>query len=248
MSQNNFNLYSKYYDLLYQGKDYTAEVNYINSLLEKYAAANTSILEFGSGTGGHGLILQQKGFTMFGLERSEDMVREAQANGYPCMQADITDFDLGRKFGVVLSMFHVVSYLTSNEALIKTFQNAQQHLEDGGIFIFDLWYSPAVYHQKPESRIKRVSNESIDVIRFASPVIRNDKNVVDVNYTVIVKDKQTGEVIEIDEVHPMRHFSLPEIELLGRLTGFELIKAEELITANEPSEHTWGVNFIMKKI
>ena len=55
----NFNLYSKYYDLLYRNKNYIEEVNYISTCIQTYAPETTTILEFGSGTGGHGLHLQE---------------------------------------------------------------------------------------------------------------------------------------------------------------------------------------------
>jgi hypothetical protein len=45
----------------------------------------------------------------------------------------------------------------------------------------------------------------------------------------------------------MRHFSIPEIHMLASFTGFELLKAEEFLSGNEPSENTWGVNFILRK-
>jgi len=244
---NNFNLYSKYYDLLYRTKDYNAEANYISESIKRYCPNAKTILEFGSGTGGHGLIFQNMGYDIYGLERSETMVEEAKQRGFGCSQADITNFQLDRQFDVVISLFHVISYITDNESLVKVFRNAATHLFSGGLFIFDVWYSPAVYHQKPETRIKKVENEEISVIRMAEPEIHADKNVVDVNYYILVKDKITDKWIEFHEKHPMRHFSIPEISLLATLTGFKLLKAEEFVTGNQPSENTWGVNFILKK-
>ena len=46
----------------------------------------------------------------------------------------------------------------------------------------------------------------------------------------------------------MRHFSTPEIKLLAYTTGFELLHAEEYLTKAAPSEKTWGVCYILKKI
>ncbi len=42
-----FNLYAKYYDLLYNDKDYRAEVDYVNSLIvDNNTIAIYSILDF----------------------------------------------------------------------------------------------------------------------------------------------------------------------------------------------------------
>ena len=206
-----------------------------------------TILEFGSGTGGHGLILKKMGYSIYGIERSKQMVKEAKMQGFPCEQGDIINFKIDKKFDVVISLFHVISYINDNESLENVFRNASNHLDTGGLFIFDVWYSPAIYNLKPEIRVKKVENDEISVIRLAEPKIHINLNVVDVNYTIIVKDKRKDKWIEFQERHPMRHFSIPEIRLLATFTGFELLKSEEFLTGNEPSENSWGVNFILKK-
>jgi SAM-dependent methyltransferase len=244
---HNFYLYSKYYDLLYQDKDYNAEANYISNCIKTYFPSAKTIIEFGSGTGRHGLILQKLGYDTYGLERSKQMVEEAIFHGFPCKQADVTNFEIDRKFDVVISLFHVISYITANASLEKVFRNASMCLNSNGLFIFDVWYSPAVYHQKPETRIKKVENEEINVIRMAEAEINVNQNVVDVNYSILIKNKSSDKWIEFQETHPMRHFSIPEISLLATFTGFQLLKAEEFLTGNQPSENTWGVNFILKK-
>lgn len=243
----NFNLYGKYYDLIYQSKDYNAESIYISGCIKKYFPPARTILEFGSGTGGHGLILQNMGYDIYGLERSAQMVEEGRLHGFPCEQADITNFEIDRKFDAVISLFHVISYINENVSLEKVFRNASKCLNSGGLFIFDVWYSAAVYHQKPETRVKKVENNEIKVIRIAEPENHINRNVVDVNYSIMVKDKCTDEWIEFQEKHSMRHFSIPEVGLLATFTGFELLKTEEFLTGKQPSENTWGVNFILKK-
>ena len=75
---NNFNLYSKYYDLLYENKDYDAEANYISDCVKNYLPNAKTILEFGSGTGVHGLILQKMGYDIYGLERSIQMIEKVR--------------------------------------------------------------------------------------------------------------------------------------------------------------------------
>lgn len=244
---NNFNLYSKYYDLLYNNKDYVAEANYISECIKSHSSKVKTILEFGSGTGGHGKILQKMGYDIYGLELSEQMVKEARLHGLPCEQADITNFNIDRKFDAVVSLFHVLSYINDNISLINVFNNAAKCLNYNGLFIFDAWYSPAVFHNMPETRIKKVENGEISVIRFAEPEIHVNQNVVDVNYSIMVKDKSNEKWKEFKEKHPMRHFSIPEISLIANFTGFELLIAEEFLTGNEPSINTWGVNFILKK-
>ena len=100
-----FDAYSRYYDLLYQDKDYEGEVEYIDSLLQAYDVSGCELLEFGSGTGKHGRLLAEKGYNITGIELSDSMVQKAQrTDGFTCQQGDIRTVNLGRSFDAVLAL------------------------------------------------------------------------------------------------------------------------------------------------
>jgi len=243
-----FNAYSRYYDLLYRDKDYLGEADYIQTLLTRMGIAHGNLLELGSGTGKHGCLLANRGYRVHGIERSSEMVAQASSlNGFTCEQGDICTTQLDRTFDAVLSLFHVISYQITNANLNAAFTRANEHLSSGGLFIFDFWYSPAVFSQRPSVRIKRMSDNQIEIIRIAEPVTYSNENRVDVNYTIFARDLVDGSVETINETHPMRHFSLPEIELLAAINGFDLIGAEEFLTSKSVSEDTWSVCVILKK-
>jgi hypothetical protein len=46
----------------------------------------------------------------------------------------------------------------------------------------------------------------------------------------------------------MRHFSIPEIRILADMNEFELVETKEFLTAAEPSEKTWGICFVLRKM
>ncbi|MES2431372.1 MAG: class I SAM-dependent methyltransferase [Bacteroidota bacterium] len=250
MSTENFNSYSKYYDLLYKDKDYESESAYVEGLVKTYQPNAKNILELGCGTGNHAAILCRSGYDVTGLERSADMVELANKKGIPNFHprvADIIDFKVGEKFDVAISLFHVLSYLTDNKDLLSCFKAVYDHLNLNGIFVFDVWYTPAVYVQQPLTRVKRISNNEIEVTRIAESDINYNSNTVDVNYQIIIKDISSGQMEVHNEKHPMRHFSIPEIEVLAVATNFEVIKTEEFQTHNSPGSNTWGVCFVLKK-
>lgn len=242
-----FDAYSRYYDLLYREKDYAAEVNYVAGLL-RAQDTGADLLEFGCGTGKHGRLLAERGYRVLGIERSPEMVaRATQTEGFSCIEGDVCSMQLGRTFDAVLSLFHVVSYQTSNMSACAIFDRAAEHLRTGGVFIFDVWYTPAVYAQRPLPRVKRLSDERVQIIRVAEPRSFPNDNRVDVHYSVVIKDVATSQVQEISEVHPMRHFSLPELDLLGARSGLERVAAEEFLSGRPPGDETWGVCLVMRK-
>jgi SAM-dependent methyltransferase len=256
MSQEIFQLYSGYYNLLYRDKDYQAEAEYVSRALEGGGGRVKDVLEFGSGTGRHGRLLAQRGFNVTGVERSETMASAARKsaqeqtfnNGsFECVLGDIRTVYLDRVFDAVLSLFHVVSYQTGNDDLLKTFINAARHLRPGGIFLFDVWHGPAVLSDRPSVRIKRVEDSDTRLTRIAEPEIDTNANMVTVRYTVLAESKADEKLITFKEEHLMRYLFPTEIGLLASQAGFEVELSEEFLTGLKPSESTWGVAYLLRK-
>jgi SAM-dependent methyltransferase len=244
-----FDQYSRYYDLLYRDKDYEGEVRYLQGLLARYGLALGDILEFGSGTGKHGRLLGDCGYRVHGIERSPEMVaRAVQTGSFTCEVGDIQTVRTGKTYNAVLSLFHVVSYQTANEEVKAVLSNAHAHLRSGGLFAFDVWYSPAVYAQRPSVRVKRMADEAVEITRIAEPNIQPNRNRVDVHYTIFAHDLRSGGIQVTQETHAMRYFSLPEIDFIADACGFERVAAEEFLTAAPPSENTWGVFIVLQKV
>ena len=83
--------------------------------------------------------------------RSQALVEKKTAGGLTFTTGDIRDIRLNQRFDVVIALFHVISYQTTNDDVTAAFQTARQHLNPGGIFIFDVWYGPAVLTERPRS-------------------------------------------------------------------------------------------------
>jgi len=255
MSEEVFKRYSAYYDLLYRDKDYLAEADYVGKTLRGVAKADT-VLELGSGTGRHGRLLANKGFNVFGIERSEFMVKlahesknEENASGFfDCAVGDIKAVELDRTFDAVISLFHVVSYQISNSDALQTFATAAKHLAAGGIFFFDVWHGPAVLTERPSMRVKRVEDDAIKLTRIAEPELNTSASLVTVRYTIFVESKKDGVSTSFQEEHRMRYFFPLEMELIARQSGFEIVRSEEFLSGHAPSDRTWGVGYLFRKI
>ena len=65
---------------------------------------------------------------------------------------------------------------------------------------------------------------------------------------VEVKDLEKEITKEIVEVHPMRHFSIPELEYYFNEIGMQFVQVEEWLTKEKPSIDTWGVCAVVKNI
>ncbi|KKG09826.1 methyltransferase type 11 [Methanosarcina sp. 2.H.T.1A.6] len=245
---NIFESYSKYYNLLYQDKEYSREVEYVSNLIKKYGPDSKTVLDLGCGTGRHDELFAKYGYSVCGIDISEKMLEEAnklaEKDKLSFFKGDIRNLKLDTQFDVVISLFHVISYQTTNEDLKNTFETASKHLKNGGLFIFDCWYGPAVLSEKPSVRVKRLEDENVKLLRIAEPVMYPNENLVDINYEILVEDKQSGNYEALNETHTMRYLFKPEIEIFMESTGFRLIMCEEWLSGNEPGFDTWGVTFL----
>jgi SAM-dependent methyltransferase len=248
-----FGTYARYYDLLYRDKDYSADAAFVRSLIERHAPAARRVLELGSGTGLHASLLASAGFSVHGVDTSDEQLERAQARRRTLPESDarrvtfskgdVRSVRIAEPFDVAMSLFHVMSYQTSNEDIRAAFTTARTHLRPGGLFLFDCWFGPAVLTDRPSIRVKDVHDGPLSVVRIARPSMSAADNVCEVHYRMFVRDRAAGAVEEIEETHRMRYFFETEIRLLFDQLGFDFVAAGEWLTDRAPGFDTWSVYF-----
>ena len=157
-----FKSYAEYYDLLYNDKDYQQETDYLVSLIDNYQPRAKSILEMGCGTGMHAELIAKRGFKVRGIDQSIEMITKAKKRSISpnlfsehqldFSVGDIRSYQSKKRYDVVLSLFHVMSYQVTDDDLLAALSTAKQHLVPNGILIFDCWYGPAVLADRPSIR------------------------------------------------------------------------------------------------
>lgn len=250
-----FKDYSECYDLLYKDKDYKKEAGYIDRLIKRHASlTGKDLIDIGCGTGRHGLWFTNKSYRVLGIDRSSEMIRVAERAAVAAKSdikfhiADSARFKVGKKFDIAVALFHAMSYQATNSAFLSTLKNIYAHLKNGGIFIFDFWYGPAVLTQKPARKVKIVYDGKSMIKRIAVPKININADTVDINYTINLKNKKNGLNKKIVECHTMRYFFLPELYLMLNMAGFEVIECLKWMSLKEDvSENSWSGVIIAEK-
>lgn len=243
--------YAKLYDCFYSDKDYETETDYIVNLIKSYHPQAKTILDIGCGTGRHAYYLSQKGYRVHGIDKSNEMLEIANkkysGKKVNFSLGDARDFQLDNCFHVIISLFHVLSYQTTNQDIESFFQSVSKHLEPGGIFVCDCWYGPAVLTEKPTIRVKKYRDKDIELTRIANPKINYNENIVDVSYEIYINFIEESKFEKVTENHTMRYLFKPELDMFLSKFNFKIISYFEFLTNKLPDTGSWSVCFISRK-
>ena len=103
-----------------------------------------SVLELAAGPAEHSLELARRGVSAVALDLSPAMCARARDKaqreglGLEVVQADMRDFDLGRQFGLLITMLNSLCHLMDLDDLVAHLRAAGAHTAPGGLYVMEL--------------------------------------------------------------------------------------------------------------
>ena len=239
-----FGDYSKFYDLLYRDKNYATESKFVTDIIRQRVPNATNILNIGCGTGKHDGFFAEAGFTVTGIDLSEEMLEIARLNNkgphFNYLRADARSFSINQKFDAVVSLFHVFSYQNLNCDARSFLNTIRDSLSPEGVGIFDYWHAPAVVHQKPINREKVFASAELEIVRSTQSTTDYAKSLVEVNFDFRIKNLVNSELRSFKEQHRMRFFSCNEVEVLAEDSGLRAQHYAWMTNNREPGIDDWS--------
>lgn len=248
---NQFIEYSNYYDDIYKNKDYAGETEFLLDVIKKFSKSKGNrILSLGCGTGTYEILLKQAGFDITGVDFSKEMLDIAKLKveklniKIDFLEGDVRNIKLEEKFDNVLAMFNIIGYQNTNKDVEDFIKNAADHLDSGGLFMFDGWYQPAILKDRPENRNKIINtSKDTKAERITTQTLDIEKSILNITFKIKEDDQ------EMIENHPMRFFTYNEIEYFLSQNGFKLLNICHFKNLDEPiSENYWDMFVIAEKI
>ena len=132
-----YNILAKFYDDVI-GKNGVAE-NFVVKYIKKYNNSAKTILDLGCGTGTN-LVYLNNHYDVEGMDASSEMIRLAKAKlpGVRFREDDITTFNSDKKYDCIICLYDTINHITSFSGWKSLFLKVNEHLNDGGLFIFDI--------------------------------------------------------------------------------------------------------------
>jgi len=231
-----YDLLAPHYDAV--TGDSAPEASFLQHIIERRHGQAATLLDLACGTGGITALLAGA-YQVSGLDISPGMLamaREKLPGGTRLYLADMTSFRLNASFDVIVCAYQGINHLLSLAAWQSSFDCACEHLNRGGLFVFDII---TVSHLRRMAAAPRIVQE------FAG------------NYLLIRVRTADGTVfdwhIEVYELQPdgryrlltqtvrLRSFALADIReaLHARFTGVEILAADGSCAGRENEDRIW---------
>jgi SAM-dependent methyltransferase len=220
----------RHYDAI--NRDIVADIPFY---VEEAQRADGPVLELACGTGRLTIPIAQRGISIEGVDRSPSMLAhlrtKAEQAGMSILvtEADMRDFDLGRKFSLIFMGFNSMQHLHDYTSQAALFANVRKHLSPGGRFVFDV-FNPKIAFLAQSGEARKLEREYEDPdgqgkIAMEQTLVYDDAvQVSHIRWYFSRTGPNGGEKdFRAEDLH-LRCFYPQELDLLVRSQGFEMLE------------------------
>ncbi len=180
-------------------------------------AGSGAALELAIGTGRVAIPLAQRGVPVAGIELSAPMVAKLHekvgTDAIPVVVGDMATARVPGGFSLVYLVFNTISNLLTQDEQVECFRNAARHLLPGGRFVVELWV-PQLRQLPPGAPAAVFTSEPGYVGLDEYDVLTQG---------VVSHHFRYGRGRDATHaISPHRYVWPAELDLMGRLAGFEL--------------------------
>ena len=264
---NTYQAFASVYDELMNDVPYDEWVERIDRDIRRYGVSKTSgereevssddeavlaserdlVADLACGTGVITRKLFDKGYDVFGVDISSDMLSRAQTSdderGIMYLNQDICELDLYSTIGTAVCICDSLNYLLSDEELEAAFGGVSNFIYPGGVFIFDCNTSYKYREAIGESTIAEAGE---DVSFIWDNFYDEDENVNEYDLTLFIK-REDGLYERAEETHLQRGIEKEDIESLAKKSGLEIMLISDSDTDGEVREDTERIYAVLKK-
>jgi SAM-dependent methyltransferase len=231
-----YDLLAPHYDAV--TGDAAIEAAFIRGIIEQRHSQAATLLDVACGTGGMTALLART-YRVSGLDISAgmlDVARQKLPDGIPLYLADMTCFRLDVKFDAVVCAYQGINHLLSLPAWKNFFDCAYEHLNDGGVLVFDITTVADLMRMANVPRIVQQFEDNYLLIR-----VRTADGMVFEWQIEVFELQQNGRYRLLNQTVKMRSFPPDEIRaaLRPRFVNIELIDSAGNSTGEDIPDRVW---------
>ena len=239
--------FAKIYDeLINEDINYDEMVERIIEICNSYNLELNDYLDIACGTGNVTIRISKYFKNIYGVDLSEDMLREAfdkfkeaRIKGKIICQ-DMTELSLNKEFDLITSVLDSTNYITDLNDLQNYFNGVYTHLKSNGLFIFDV----NSYYKLSEILGNNIYTYSEEEVFYTWENVFED-NLLSMFLTFFVKK---GDLYErFEEEHLERAYTEKELEKELEKANLEVLAKFDGYTENDVQANTERIVYVIKK-
>lgn len=240
--------FAKVYDTFMDNVPYDEWVKYLHELLKKHNVLEGIILDLGCGTGSVTQKLSELNYDMIGIDYSQEMLQIAmektQEKDILYLEQDMREFELYGTVNAIVSICDSMNYITEEEDFLKVLKLANNYLDPGGVFIFDI-NTKYKYEEILGENTFAESREDCSFIWDNYYDVEDEIN--EYQLTLFVQDIENGLYEKMEEVHYQRAYELETIKMLIQKSGLEFVEAFDAFTFNRVNETSERIYIVARE-
>ncbi len=246
--------FAEVYDKFMDNIPYEEWYVYLRGLLERFGCRGGLAAELGCGTGNMTELLAAGGYDMIGIDNSEEMLSIAMEkrgeSGLDILYLlqDMREFELYGTVGAIVSVCDSMNYLTEYEDLVQVLRLANNYLDPGGVFIFDL-NTVYKYREVMGNRTIAEDREHESFIWDNSYDEETRINEYDLSIFMDSGMEEGGAPLyhKYEETHYQRAYTLEEVERAVEEAGMRLEAVYGAFTEEAPREDSERIYVIARE-
>jgi SAM-dependent methyltransferase len=236
-----------YDELINKDIDYEKWANTILKICEELNLDKKDYLDLGCGTGNLTEQILPKFDNTWAVDLSYDMLTEAEnklrnkGKKVKLVCQDITELNLNKKFDLITCCLDSTNYILDEVDVKKYFKCVFNHLNNNGIFIFDI----NSYYKLTHILGNNIYNYDDENVTYIWENHLEDE-IVDMYLTFFVKENELYR--RFDEQHSEKAYKTDEIKDFLCESGFEIIRIMDNYENSDIVSTTERIAYVVKKI
>lgn len=244
-----YNFFASVYDSLTDNVEYSRRAEYICSLLSENGIDGGLLLDLACGTGSMSVELALKGYSVIGVDLSEEMLSIAQEKKYETnldmmfLCQDMRELDLYGTIDCACCNLDGINHLNCEEDIKETFGKISLFMNDGGIFIFDV---NTLYKHRCVLADNCFVYDCDDVFCVWQNFLQQDNATVNIDLDFFAENED-GEYSRFSECFSEKAYEINTIKELLEQSDFTVINIFNDLTKNKPDEKSEKVIFVARR-
>lgn len=241
--------FASVYDMFMDNIPYEEWCAYLTGLLREYGVDDGLVLDLGCGTGTLTRLLAEKSYDMIGVDLSDEMLeiameKEAEdPKGILYLMQDMRAFELYGTVRAIVSICDSMNYMLEYEDFVEVLRLANNYLDPGGVFIFDL---NTIYKYKETMGETTIAENREEGSFIWENFYDEEEQINEYDLTLYIREED-DRYRRFEETHYQKAYDLDTVKQAIADAGMEFVTAYDAFTREAPKPDSERIYVIARE-